>query len=82
MTLPEKMTEFKKNFEAEAPKEALEVMHRATLRLKDSGILKHAPKPGDKAPDFTLESTEGKAVTLSRLLEKGPVVLGFYRGRW
>ena len=82
MKLPEKMTEFKKNFEARAPKEALEIMHRATRRLKDSEILKYAPQPGNKAPDFTLEDTEGKALTLSRLLEKGPVVLGFYRGRW
>ena len=57
-------------------------MHRATQRIKDSEILKHTPKPGDKAPDFTLESTEGKTVTLSQLLEKGPVVLGFYRGSW
>jgi hypothetical protein len=82
MKLPEKMTEFKKDFEARAPKEALEIMHRATQRLKDSENLKQTPKPGNKAPHFTLESTEGKAVSLSGLLEKGPVVLGFYRGSW
>ena len=82
MKLPEKMTEFKKNFEAKAPKKALEIMHRATRHLKDSEILKHTPKPGNKAPDFTLEDTAGKKVSLSGLLEKGPVVLGFYRGRW
>jgi hypothetical protein len=82
MTLPEKMAKFKKNFEAKAPKQALEIMHRAAQRLQDSGILEHAPKPGDKAPDFTLESTEGKAITLGGLFEKGPLVLGFYRGTW
>ncbi len=82
MSLQEKMTQFKKGFEARAPKEALEIMHRATETLKDSGILEHAPKVGDKAPDFTLENTEGKEIRLSRLLKEGPVVLGFYRGRW
>jgi len=37
-----------------------------------------ALKVGDKAPDFTLPDTEGNPVTLSRLLEKGPVILVFY----
>jgi hypothetical protein len=82
MTLHEKMTAFKKDFEAKAPKEVLEIMHRAQQTLIDSGVLEHAPKPGDKAPDFTLENTEGLPVALGGLLEKGPVVLGFYRGRW
>ncbi len=37
-----------------------------------------ALKIGDKAPDFTLPDTDGKPVTLSKLLEKGPVILAFY----
>lgn len=32
---------------------------------------------GDAAPDFTASSTEGE-ITLSRVLEKGPVVLALY----
>ena len=35
-------------------------------------------KVGDKAPDFTLPDTEGKPVTLSKLLQQGPVILAFY----
>jgi peroxiredoxin Q/BCP len=35
-------------------------------------------KVGDEAPDFTLPDTEGRPVTLSRLLEQGPVILAFY----
>jgi thioredoxin-dependent peroxiredoxin len=35
-------------------------------------------KVGDKAPDFTLPGTGGKPVTLSKLLEKGPVLLAFF----
>ncbi|HTN53315.1 MAG TPA: peroxiredoxin [Anaeromyxobacter sp.] len=35
-------------------------------------------KVGDKAPDFTLPDTDGKPVTLSALLQNGPVILAFY----
>ncbi len=35
-------------------------------------------KVGDKAPDFTLPDTDGRPVTLSNLLERGPVILAFY----
>jgi len=42
-------------------------------------LLGSAPiKVGDRAPDFTLPDTEGGQVTLSRLLEKGPVILFFF----
>ena len=37
-----------------------------------------ALKVGDRAPDFTLPDTEGRPVTLSKLLEGGPVILAFY----
>lgn len=37
-----------------------------------------AIKVGDKAPDFTLPGTDGKPVTLSTLLAKGPVILAFF----
>ena len=37
---------------------------------------------GDKAPDFTLENTRGNDINLNDTLSSGPVVLGFYRGRW
>jgi peroxiredoxin Q/BCP len=33
---------------------------------------------GQKAPDFTLPDTDGKPVTLSKLLEQGPVILAFF----
>jgi peroxiredoxin Q/BCP len=37
-----------------------------------------ALKVGDRAPDFTLPDTEGEPVTLSKLLQRGPVILAFY----
>ena len=42
-------------------------------------ILGTAPlKAGDAAPDFTLPSTDGGEVTLSKTLAEGPVVLFFF----
>jgi cytochrome oxidase Cu insertion factor (SCO1/SenC/PrrC family) len=37
---------------------------------------------GAEAPDFTLESLAGPAVTLSQFRGKQNVVLVFYRGHW
>ena len=43
---------------------------------------KDAIKIGQKAPDFELPNAEGKSIVLKSLLEKGPVVITFYRGNW
>ncbi|MFC7157792.1 peroxiredoxin family protein [Halomarina halobia] len=37
---------------------------------------------GQQAPDFELESTSGKTVTLSDTLSNGPTVIVFFRGYW
>ena len=39
-------------------------------------------KVGEPAPDFTLESADGRALTLSQLRGGKRVVLIFYRGHW
>jgi peroxiredoxin len=39
-------------------------------------------KVGDKAPDFTGYDQKGKMVESKKLLEKSPIVLFFYRGKW
>jgi cytochrome oxidase Cu insertion factor (SCO1/SenC/PrrC family) len=37
---------------------------------------------GQAAPDFTLDSLDGRPITLSDFRGKGRVVLVFYRGHW
>lgn len=37
---------------------------------------------GTQAPYFTLPSQDNKSINLERLLNKGPVVVMFYRGAW
>lgn len=50
-----------------------------------SGIAQDAAQGlriGAKAPDFTLNDQNGNKVNLYQLLQKGPVVLKWYRGGW
>jgi peroxiredoxin len=46
------------------------------------GDIPHGLKVGDKAPDFTGYDQTGKQVELKKLLEQGPIILFFYRGKW
>ncbi|MFS4494561.1 peroxiredoxin-like family protein [Maribacter sp. 2308TA10-17] len=52
--------------------EALHTQHQSILKLKI----------GEKAPDFSLSNATNETVKLSNLLQKGKVVLAFYRGTW
>lgn len=82
MNIQEKLNAQKKEVANMAPREVLEVMERATKDLKRSGTVERAKKEGDEAPDFTLNNAGGEPVHLADRLSDGPVVLGFYRGRW
>ena len=82
MTLKQKTEAKKEEFQSSAPKEIQESMGRAIEQLRKTGIEKRSIREGDKAPDFTLNDTEGTPVNLKETLSAGPVVLGFYRGRW
>jgi peroxiredoxin len=42
----------------------------------------HGLKAGDKAPDFIGYDQKGKQIELKKILEQGPVILFFYRGKW
>jgi peroxiredoxin len=42
----------------------------------------NATKIGEKAPIFELPDPQGNLVALNSLLDKGPVVVTFYRGDW
>jgi peroxiredoxin len=48
----------------------------------NGGNIPHGLKAGDKAPGFTGYDQQGKQVELKKILEHGPVILFFYRGKW
>ena len=64
------------------PDDAQALMQRSIDDLRAWGILDRVIKVGERAPDFTLPSTDGVQVSLASLVAKGPVVLSFFRGRW
>ncbi|MGA9510164.1 MAG: hypothetical protein WBV55_16215 [Candidatus Sulfotelmatobacter sp.] len=87
MTLAQKMDGFKSKFESggpphNAPKAVIEVFHRATDDLRQSGLAERALKTGDHAPAFTLNNQEGNSISSAELLAKGPLVITFFRGHW
>lgn len=78
----EGLKELQNNLGKMLPEEALAVFDTDAnaLREKHQSILKL--KVGDKAPNFSLSNAIGETITLNALLEKGKVVLTFYRGSW
>ena len=82
MGLQEKLDKLKKNLRSAAPKEVVAVLDEAIQTLIDSKIVERALRVGQQAPDFTLKNTSDRPVQLYALLDKGPVVLTFFRGRW
>jgi hypothetical protein len=86
-SLQSRLDDFKHTFESggppyNAPREAIETMHRATAELKASGVESHALKAGDHAPEFTLFNQNHFEVSSADLLRQGPLVVSFFRGHW
>jgi peroxiredoxin len=82
MTLNAQLKAFQRAFAENADSSVLRAISRADTALRSSGILDRCKKAGDRMPDFTLPDANGRPVTLSRLLLRGPVVVSFYRGDW
>ena len=57
-------------------------IHQAVADLRDSDIALEVLKAGDRAPEFVLPDAAGVPVESRRLLDAGPLVVTFYRGRW
>jgi peroxiredoxin len=87
MALQDKLDAFKADFRAgkppyNAPAEIHPIMERATAELIASGQAGRAVKAGDRAPQFSLKDQDGNDVSSAALLDKGPLVITFYRGVW
>lgn len=82
MSLQEKLDAASAAFKASAPPEAVEAIHRAVAELKESDIADRVVGVGDTAPGFELPNTGGETVRSSELLDRGPLVVTFYRGVW
>lgn len=81
-TFADQRDEFDAGMAEQAPAELLEGFGRIIADQAAVDYAARAPKVGDRAPDFTLRDQLGRQVSLAGELERGPVVLIFYRGEW
>lgn len=84
MQLQARLDEHKQRFIAsgKASPEMMGIMARSTEQLRSSGILQRVLKPGQKAPSFELPNQDGELVDSRKLLERGPLIVSFFRGVW
>ncbi len=80
--LAEDLDRFVKEYINTAPQDVQTDFNRGIEEVSLSGILDKAINVGDYAPEFKLINAVGKEVSLYDELEKGPVVLVWYRGGW
>ena len=60
----------------------LKAMGGATRDLRSTGIVDQALSEGSQAPAFALPNGHGETIDVGALMERGAVVLNFYRGGW
>lgn len=60
----------------------VKIIREFDKQLRETGILDRTIRPGFKFPDFALPNQYGSMVELGNLLERGPVVMNFFRGIW
>lgn len=80
--LQDRLDRIKAGFLAKSAPEVGTIITRATKELRDSGIMDRLPAVGDFASPFDLPDTEGRMVRSADLLERGPLIVSFYRGVW
>ena len=80
--LNQRLSEMRAGNESRRPPEATALMNRTTEELRATGILDRIVVVGQEAPLFARPNLAGKTVQLEALLERGPVILSFFRGRW
>ncbi len=64
------------------PDEVKAVIEKSGKEIAALDLESQALNVGARAPDFTLSDGNGESYELKSLLEEGPVVLTFYRGKW
>ena len=82
MKLQEKLDAMREKSKSNLPPETVAIMNKATEELAQTGIMEQILKPGNEIPHFTLADERENQVSSEDLLNKGPLVVTFYRGTW
>ncbi len=80
--LQDQLDEITSNTRGLVQPERLAVSERAVEELFTTGIEERILPVGATAPEFALKDAGNKLVRSSDLLELGPLIVKFYRGRW
>ena len=81
MTLNEKLAKWWDDTRERSP-EVYAAYTQFVRELQAADLPRHSLKRGDTIPAFTLPNAEGRLVHSGELLERGPLVLSFFRGGW
>ncbi|MGR3764526.1 peroxiredoxin-like family protein [Rossellomorea sp. NS-SX7] len=81
LNMRQQYDEYISAFKKKASPEVQDKMSQAIAELEDSNA-GQGLTAGEKIPSFTLPDATGNEVSIKDILEKGPVILTFYRGGW
>lgn len=82
MPLEQQLAAFRAQFARTAPAGRPALYEAKIEELRASFAMQSAVRTGAQAPDFELPDMHGTPLRLSSLLQRGPVVVTFYRGGW
>ncbi len=82
MLLKDKIEKLNKSFFKDFPEDDLKVLKDGIDELVRSDISQRAIDVGEKIPAFTLPNSNGEERDIKSLLQKGPLIISFYRGQW
>lgn len=69
-------------YETNAEARAVDAVRRSIRALTETGLVAKAVKAGEMAPLFKLQCRRGGFIHLSDVLDRGPVIISFFRGDW
>eukprot|EP00562_Extubocellulus_spinifer_P021607 CAMPEP_0178613780 /NCGR_PEP_ID=MMETSP0698-20121128/1825_1 /TAXON_ID=265572 /ORGANISM="Extubocellulus spinifer, Strain CCMP396" /LENGTH=312 /DNA_ID=CAMNT_0020252495 /DNA_START=125 /DNA_END=1063 /DNA_ORIENTATION=- len=81
-SLEEELSEILEAFYSIISEEEMNKYQAFVEKTEQMKIKRRSIDAPERAPDFELPDQDGETVTLKHLLEQGPVVLVFYRGKW
>jgi peroxiredoxin len=82
MSLKAQLDACRHAFEASTPPSVVAALEGSIAELAQTGLVRKAVKAGEIAPLFRLRSRNGGFISLSEVLDRGPVVISFFRGGW
>lgn len=82
VSLQQELESLKANFIQTAHKDKKLAYENGIVQITNSDLVGRARNKGQQAIDFTLLNTWGHPVSLFQFLDRGPVILTWYRGGW